>query len=159
MAGGRSREDRRLRRSEVDALLEAHARLGLDLVQLHGDAPIARYAALGIPYVWVIRGTPDLDALPLVDPAPTRILLDAAVPGFGGVGVRTDWAWARAAVRRLAPAPVWLAGGITPENAAAAIAEVDPAGLDVASGSERAGATRGEKDREKIAALIAACRR
>lgn len=143
---------------DEDELLAAHRRLGLDLVQPHGDAPIERYAALGLPYVWVIRGAPALDTLAIPTPAPARILLDAAVPGYGGVGVRTDWAWAREAVQHLAPIPVWLAGGLTPENAAAAIAEVRPAGLDVASGSERAGAQRGEKDPEKIAALVDICR-
>lgn len=81
------------------------------------------------------------------------------MPGYGGAGQTTDWSWARAAVQRLSPAaPVWLAGGITPDNAAAAISAVAPAGLDVASGAEAADARRGEKDRARIAALLAACR-
>jgi len=74
-----------------------------------------------------------------------------------GAGLTTDWTWARAAVPRFS-VPVWLAGGITPVNAAAALAAVDPAGLDVASGAELPGASRGEKDRAKIVALLAACR-
>ena len=51
---------------------------------------------------------------------------------------------------------MWLAGGITPSNAAAALAQVRPAGLDVASGAEREGEPR-RKDPAKIAALAAIC--
>jgi len=134
-------------------------RLELDMIQPHGERPIEDYAGLGIPYIWVIRGTPDLEGLRVPDPAPARILLDAAVAGFGGAGVKTDWVWARAAREHLAPREVWLAGGLTTANAAAALAAVGPAGLDVASGSEREGARHGEKDRDKIAALVDICRR
>ena len=134
-------------------------RLELDMIQPHGDRPIEDYAKLGIPYIWVIRGTPALEALRVPEPAPARILLDAAVAGFGGAGVKTDWGWAREAREFLAPHENWLAGGITTANAAAALAAVGPAGLDVASGSEREGARRGEKDRDKIAALVDICGR
>lgn len=141
----------------IEEVLRAHATLGLDLIQIISDDPDAPQPDL--PRMWVIRGTPGLDELRVPAPAPTRVLLDAAVPGYGGAGQMTDWTWARAAVQRLgAVAPVWLAGGITAENAAEALVAVDPAGLDVASGSELAGAQRGEKDRAKIVALLAACR-
>jgi len=135
----------------------AHASLKLDLVQIVGDEWLTPLPDLA--WVWVIRGTPDLATLASPSPLPTRILLDAAVPGWGGAGRTTDWSWARAAVQQLsAVAPVWLAGGITPENAADALAAVRPAGLDVASGAEPPGAVRGAKDRDRIAALLAACR-
>lgn len=136
-------------------VLEIQRALGLDAVQLHGDAPIEPYAALGIPYVWVLRGTPDLEQMFVPEPAPAWILLDAHVAGYGGAGRRTDWAWAQRAVKALAPIPVWLAGGIDPGNAAQALAAVQPAGLDVASGAERA---PGEKDPDEIAALLSVCR-
>jgi len=145
--------------ADVDEVRRAFERLDLDMIQPHGERPICDYAGLGIPYVWVIRGTPELDSLVLPSPAPARILLDAAVAGFGGAGVTTDWAWARRALTILAPHEVWLAGGLTPDNAAQALTTVRPAGLDVASGSEREGARRGEKDRDKIAALVDICRR
>jgi len=133
----------------------AYTTLRLDMVQVVG----ATYDPLpGIPWMWVIRGTPALDGLAPPSP-PDRILLDAAVPGFGGAGQTTDWGWARDAVLRLSSiAPVWLAGGITPDNAAEAIAAVRPTGLDVASGAEPPGSLRGAKDRGRIAALLAACR-
>ncbi|PRP92141.1 N-(5'-phosphoribosyl)anthranilate isomerase [Enhygromyxa salina] len=150
----------------VDASLSeterAIASLDLDLLQPHGDAPVEPYAELAARYdigwVWVVRGTPALERLRVPEPAPRWVLLDAAVPGFGGAGQRTDWGFAAEAVEALAPIPVWLAGGITPSNAAEAIATVRPAGLDVASGAEAPGASAGHKDHEAIAALIRACR-
>lgn len=140
---------------EPDELRRAYEALALDLVQVIHDDPDAAPPAL--PFTWVIRGTPPLVSLQLPSPTPARVLLDAVAPGYGGAGLQTDWVWAGAAVPRFS-VPVWLAGGITPTNAAAALAAVGPAGLDVASGAELAGASRGEKDREKIAALLAACR-
>jgi phosphoribosylanthranilate isomerase len=131
--------------------------LGLDAVQAHGDRPVQDYTRAGLACVRVVRGTPPLAGLA---PAPAGVawtLLDARVPGFGGAGVRTDWAWARTAVTDLAPHAVWLAGGIGPDDAAEAIAAVGPAGLDVASGAESVGASRGEKDVAAIAALLRIC--
>ncbi len=134
---------------------EAIARLGLDLVQLHGDRDVRDYLPLSVPYVWVIRGSVDLAALVVPVPAPAWVLLDAGGPGFGGTGARLDWAWAARAVARLAPTPVWLAGGITAANAATALSLVRPAGLDVASGAENG--VPGHKDRAMITALRRIC--
>lgn len=148
-----------LERKTIAAAIGA---LQLDLIQPHGDGPpepAAELAAgLGLGWIWVIRGTPALAGLRVPEPRPAWILLDAAVPGYGGAGQQTDWAWAAAAVRALAPTPVWLAGGIHPGNVEAALREVGPAGIDVASGAERPGAARGEKQREAIAALVAGVR-
>lgn len=139
-----------------DDVAAAHAALGLDAVQLHGDAPVEPYAALQIPYVWVLRGTPELGTLRVPEPRPLWALLDAHVAGYGGRGHRTDWGWAARAVQTLAPLPVWLAGGLTPDNAGEAIAAVSPAGLDVATGAER---EPGRKDRSKVEAFMRACAR
>lgn len=151
--------------------------LRLHAVQLHGDMEAGGYtrvaALAGAGWVRVVRGTMPLDELVALDAGrdddaegggsertapPSWTILDAQVEGFGGAGKATDWAWAAQAVHALAPAQVWLAGGLGPDNAAAAIAQVRPFGLDVASGVERAGATHGEKDPEKIAALLRICK-
>lgn len=140
---------------EPDELLAAVRRFRLEAVQLHGDAPAERYASLGVPWVWVVRGTKDLATLEPPRPLPTWVLLDADVPGFGGEGTKTDWAWAKRAVAALSPLPVWLAGGLTPDNARAALDAVGPAGLDVASGVEFG--VPGVKDAEAIAAMLSIC--
>lgn len=147
---------------DLEAIAEAIAILDLDLIQPHGEGPLEPIAELAARYdigwIQVIRGTPALEFVPRPEPRPRWILLDAAVPGFGGAGQRTDWTWAAAAVGTLAPTPVWLAGGIDPSNIEEALRAVKPAGIDVASGAERPGALRGEKQREAIAALLQACR-
>jgi len=133
------------------------ARVGLDAIQPHGDADPAPYAALGIPWIWVVRTRIDPADLVVPDPAPDWVLVDAPTPHYGGQGVRADWGWARDVVRALAPLPVWLAGGIRADNAAQAIAAVHPAGLDIASGAERTGPGAPRKDPAAVAALASIC--
>ena len=72
-----------------------------------------------------------------------------------GTGRTFDRSYARDAVRA-SKIPVILAGGLTPENVGAAIHEVRPYAVDVASGVE---ISPGIKDHTKIEAFIAACRR
>jgi phosphoribosylanthranilate isomerase len=134
------------------------ATLRLDAVQLHGTRDASSYPRLSVPHVRVVRGTPALtDLAGSRGPAPRWILLDAAVPGFGGRGVVHDWDWAAQARAALAPVPVWLAGGLDPGNAARAIDAVAPHGIDVASGAEDG--VPGEKSRSQIAALRSICDR
>jgi len=82
-----------------------------------------------------------------------RILIDSKVgQATGGTGVSFDWAAARDVLRsgkgRL---KMIVAGGLNPENVAEAISELNPWGVDVASGVER---ERGKKDPAKVAAFI-----
>lgn len=141
----------------VPVVAETATALGLDAIQMHGDADPAPYAALGIPWVWVVRTRVDPGALRVPDIVPAWVLLDAEVAGYGGQGVVADWDWAAAVVRALAPLPVWLAGGLHPGNAALARSTVRPAGLDVASGAERPGTSPPRKDRSKLEALAKIC--
>lgn len=81
------------------------------------------------------------------------ILLDSYEPGaFGGTGVTCDWD-AAADVVAMCPHPVFLAGGLTPDNVAEAIAKVRPYAVDVSSGVE---ASPGSKDHGKVRAFIQA---
>ena len=90
------------------------------------------------------------------------ILLDTAVSTqgrtkFGGTGVPLDWAIAGQLIRWLPPTtPVWLAGGINPDNVSQAIATANPFGIDLCSGVE---STPGKKDPSKINALMDAIRK
>ncbi|MDH7577085.1 MAG: phosphoribosylanthranilate isomerase [Bacillota bacterium] len=68
----------------------------------------------------------------------------------GGTGLKHDWKLARILVERV-PGPVFLAGGITPDNVQTALNLVDPAGVDLSSGVE---ASPGKKDLLKIQSLV-----
>ncbi len=69
---------------------------------------------------------------------------------LGGTGKVADWK-AAAAIIKAVSIPVFLAGGINPENVEKAITEVRPYGIDLCSGVE---ASRGKKDLEKLRNLV-----
>lgn len=86
-----------------------------------------------------------------------RVLVDSKVQGVsGGTGVRFDWTAAR---QVFCGAPkglrLILAGGLNAANVAQAVGELNPAGVDVASGVESA---VGKKDPIQLAAFIRAAR-
>jgi phosphoribosylanthranilate isomerase len=84
-----------------------------------------------------------------------RYLLDSYDPvTVGGTGKTCDWGKAQTLVHSV-DVPMLLAGGLTPENVAEAIAVVKPWGVDVSSGVET---EPGKKDIDKVAAFIAAAR-
>lgn len=129
----------------------------IDVIQLHGDetpADARPFRDARIPFLKAIgvRGLGDLAAAH--DFGARGILLDAHAPGvYGGTGQTIDWALARRFIEENAGLPLILAGGITPENVAAAIEAVRPAALDVASGAEL---RPGVKDFAKVEALLEA---
>jgi phosphoribosylanthranilate isomerase/ribosomal protein S18 acetylase RimI-like enzyme len=135
-------------------------RCGLDAAQLSGDEPPEALAALaraGIPAFKAVRAPVDEAALSRWADAGTAdpdLLLDANVAGrYGGTGRTADWEWARSVAERR---PIFLAGGLTPENVADAIRTVNPWGVDTASGVEGAA---GKKDRARMADFLAGARR
>ena len=87
--------------------------------------------------------------------SPQAVLLDAFQPGiYGGSGLRADWP----ALQQWRPSlrvPLILAGGLTAENVANAIATVRPSAVDVASGVE---SVPGKKDYAKTMAFVAAAK-
>jgi len=132
----------------VDAPLEdivaVVAHTGIRIVQLHGDEPERYAVALKMPLLRAAGVEVALDAWPSA-----TLLLDA-VSGTerGGTGRRVDWPRAAAIARRRKTV---LAGGLTPENVAEAIATVRPFGVDVSSGVE---AAPGRKDRDKVTRFL-----
>ena len=122
---------------------------GIDLVQLSGNEPWADCLALNRQAIKVVHQRADEDGggmLARIDPgAAVAVMLDPS----SGAGIVGDWAAARAVAARI---PIWLAGGLTPENAAEAIAAVRPWCVDVSTGVE----TSGAKDAAKIAAFVRA---
>jgi phosphoribosylanthranilate isomerase/GNAT superfamily N-acetyltransferase len=135
-------------------------RCGLDAAQLSGDeAPgtLQALAGAGVRAYKAVRapiGEETLRQMAAAGTAEPALLLDASVPGrYGGTGLKAYWDWAGSIAARR---PVFLAGGLTPENVSEAIRKVRPWGVDTASGVESAA---GKKDRGMMAAFIAAARR
>src|SRR3954468_13585952 len=129
--------------------------LGLSHVQLHGDeGPSFCQAVAQRTRVKVIKAARIGHASDLrdVDRFHTDYhLLDTAHNGaYGGTGVTWDWSLLKSRRNKI---PLIIAGGLTPENVAEAIAATRPWGIDVSSGVESA---PGIKDPNKLQALFAA---
>ena len=130
-------------------------RCELDFAQLCGDEPPSFWDNVDS---WVIRQVKVDDSIPRqeavsdalrqIDEVVSRLhltLLDKRVKGaLGGTGHTFDWSIASEIAKRH---PVFLAGGLAPENVRQAIDTVRPWGVDVSSGVE----TDGIKDTAKIA--------
>lgn len=134
---------------------EATARLGLHAVQFHGAETPEVCRRAPAPVIKAVRVGERIDAAEVerFRGSVAAVLLDTLVPGaHGGTGEAFCWQ----AVSALPEwAPVVLAGGLTADNVAAAIAALAPYAVDVSSGVEEA---PGLKDASKIHAFIAAVR-
>jgi phosphoribosylanthranilate isomerase len=141
---------------EVVAALEA---VRPDAVQFHGNETSAYLATLkqhAPAQIWKAFGVRDAAALERSHAyagAVHRILYDAPAQALpGGTGTRFDWSL----LTGRAHAADWgLAGGLSPENVAAAIRATGAPLVDVSSGVESA---PGVKDVDKIAAFLKAAR-
>lgn len=133
--------------------LAAARLIGADTVQPYGLHAVAiaeaalesgMNALLPVP---VSSGEPiNLDGLP----AGARPLLDTAVGGAsGGAGVSFDWRRAHGITGAV------VAGGLSPENVAVAIAQAEPWGVDASSGLET---ELGVKDHGKVSAFVQAAK-
>jgi len=125
-------------RVSVDCLRELRAALpGVSLVQV----------------VHVMGEESVTEAVAVADKVDT-ILLDSgnqtlAVKELGGTGRKHDWRVSRRIVESV-PVPVFLAGGLNPENVADAIQQVRPFGVDICSGIR----TAGKLDEQKLQRFI-----
>lgn len=131
----------------------------IDLAQFHGDETAEYcipFTEAGLPFIKAIGVKNKASLENITDYGATAILLDTPAPGvYGGTGEQFDWTHARDFISQNPNTPVLLAGGITPNNAAEAIAQVHPCALDIASGAEIA---PGIKDLDKVSALLSCTR-
>jgi len=98
-----------------------------------------------------------LKLIPIYTPHVHAFLLDsgkpnADTPQYGGTGRKHDWNVSAAFVKA-SPLPVFLAGGLSAENAATAIKQVRPYGLDLCTGVRTNGHLDGEKLRKFMLAV------
>ncbi len=137
---------------------------GLDAWQLHGDEPASLVASLPAMTIRAFRCREQnlssvsdfLHACQTAGGLPHAVLLDAYAPNaFGGTGQVVDWNVVRNEREKLFGLPVILAGGLTPDNVAAAIRTARPDAVDVASGVE---SSPGKKDPSKVRDFIAAAK-
>ncbi|MBI3899205.1 MAG: phosphoribosylanthranilate isomerase [Gammaproteobacteria bacterium] len=140
--------------ADTDAIREVLNRVPLSLIQFHGSETPEQCRQFARPYIKAIpmRDLVDLPAAAKRYDDAVGLLLDTfAADKAGGTGRTFDWARIPTGLAK----PIILAGGLTPENVADAIARVHPAAVDVSSGVESA---KGIKDANKIAAFIQAVR-
>jgi phosphoribosylanthranilate isomerase len=132
-------------RQDVEGLVEQNRVVKARALQLVDALPPGAHAELrralpGVKLVQVIHvvGPESLDRALAVEPEVDALLLDSGNPALevkqlGGTGRRHDWEVSRR-IREAVDVPVWLAGGLRPENVAEALDTVGPFGLDVCSG-------------------------
>lgn len=122
----------------------------IDIAQLHGQedaAYIARLRSLTHTLIWQAFRIESTEDISRANASPADlVLLDH---GAGGTGERFDWALLHGMARLFV-----LAGGLTPQNAAEAIAKARPYAVDASSGCE----TNGVKDPAKMLAFVNAVR-
>jgi phosphoribosylanthranilate isomerase len=132
-------------RTDPDAIAAQQREAGVNTLQLVDRMAPEALAALrgllpGIGLVQVVHvlGEESLDEARGYAPLVDAILLDSGNPGLsvkelGGTGRTHDWEVSRAIVETV-PVPVYLAGGLSPDNVGKAIRAVLPFGLDLCSG-------------------------
>jgi len=130
-----------------DRVIDVVGRSGVKAAQLHGHETPAMVTVVSKVVRWVIKGVVagSHDAARADQFGTDMILVDAPTPGSGQV---FDWG----TFDDLPEGPRYiLAGGLTPDNVAGAVAKVQPWGVDVSSGVEK---TPGRKDPLKVKAFI-----
>lgn len=137
-----------------DLVMRAATACGLNLLQFHGNESPEFCTQFGLMSVkaFRVRDEQSLAALPAYHT--DAWLLDTySETQAGGTGQTFNWELAIAAKQH--GRPIFLAGGLTPDNVAEAVRRVQPFAVDVSSGVETA---PGRKDHAKVAAFIRAAK-
>jgi phosphoribosylanthranilate isomerase len=135
--------------AEPADVLEILQTSGAQWAQLHGDEGPDYCAQVGAErVVKALRVGPEFQPRDVLRYPAAAVLLDAYDKDlYGGTGKTANWEMARQAAKL---AKIFLAGGLSPENVAAAVRAVAPFAVDVNSGVENA---PGRKDRAKLLKL------
>ncbi len=154
-------------RQDAASVIAQQRRCRVNTLQLCDRVPAGAYAELreGLPGVSLVQvvhvtGEESFEEALAAARRADALLLDSgdqslAVKELGGTGRTHDWRVSRRIVEA-ARVPVFLAGGLRPENVAEAVEAVRPFGLDVCSGVRNRGRLDEEKLRRFFGALAAA---
>ena len=135
-----------------DLVTRAIGECGLTMLQFHGDEPPEFCTQFGLMSMKAFRIRDAESLVEIPNYQTDAYLLDAFSPeARGGTGETFNWDLAVEAQKF--GKPIFLAGGLTPENVAAAVRKVRPFGVDVSSGVE---SSPGKKDHAKVNAFIQA---
>lgn len=144
--------------TDADAVLRLRDDVGFDIVQLHGggsEALEARLQAAGLE-VWRVERLSAAPFVPRALGAASALLIEPRIEGrLGGTGTPLPLQHAAAVRRAMPTARLVLAGGLTPETVAAAVAVVAPDVVDVSSGVE---SRPGIKDPARVSRFLEAIR-
>jgi phosphoribosylanthranilate isomerase len=135
----------------IDEVNEIAEDVSLDLLQLSGNEPWSDCLLATRQAIKVLRQDPHATADNLLARLQPNAALAFMLDASRGSGTTGDWATAAEVASGV---PLWLAGGLTPENVGEAIRTVRPWAVDVSSGVE----TDGAKDPAKIAAFVHAAK-
>ena len=154
--------------TDADEIAAFCAQMGVDAIQLHGDITPAelrrlRHIAPGLYLLksLVVKTGNIAELTTVVDGAAEFVdmfitdTFNPATGAKGATGLVHDWD-VSAELVRLSPRPLMLAGGLNPDNVAAAIEKVRPAAVDAHTGLENA--TR-RKDRVKVRRFVEQARK
>lgn len=142
--------------SSVEEICQIVEFAGLTGVQLHGDESpeFCQQMRSMLPDIEIIKAlriknSQALEQAQIYFSSVDTLLLDAYNPQMlGGTGATLDWK----TLQQFQPGCPWLlAGGLTPDNVLDALKQVNPNGIDLSSGVERA---PGDKDLDKVAKLF-----
>jgi len=143
--------------NDANEAVELAGRTGADILQVHGSlSPADMLELKGRVHqklVAAVAAGTESKAVQSFAKSADAILLDTLAGGkLGGTGAVHDWNHSAEITKSLnaISIPVILAGGLKPENVAAAIRTVKPYAVDVSSGTE----TAGKKDPEKILSFV-----
>ena len=144
-------------RQDAPSIIAQQRRTGVNTIQLVDSVSVETYEELrrslpgvGIVQVIHILGNELIQEAKTVAPFVNAVLLDSgnpmlAIKELGGTGRTHDWNISHR-IREEVNVPVFLAGGLKPENVADAIKQVRPYGLDACSGVR----TNGKLDEGKL---------
>jgi phosphoribosylanthranilate isomerase len=139
---------------DEDTVMRAIGDCGVTLLQFHGEEAPEFCMQFGVMSMKAFRIRDADSLLSLPNYATDAFLLDAYSPdAHGGTGAKFNWDLAITAKQQ--GRPIFLAGGLTPENVGAAVQQVQPFGVDVSSGVESAPRM---KDPAKVRAFIQAAK-